>query len=674
MASERSNKKRDPSELSSPNSKQDKPGSPSSNSEDEGLTLSKKTRHAIAGPEQPAEPFFRQMHKEMLKDLDSQIFWHAIIRNDVSTVRDILRGDYGVDSSESGCDLEQQNEKGETPLVMAARYNRLEMLKLLLDAGVNPNLANARGERPLAMAAKYNQIEALGLLLAASANPDLTNAEGETPLVIAAGYRHLEVLKRLLAAGANPNLPKSNGVTALHIAASEGFLEIVVQLIASPICDKDIPDSYNRGKTALSWAAQENHVEIVQALLEAGSNTAAMDEDGCTALIIALTRRHYDIVKRLIEHDIADTEGRELFLAAIEGRVEAVRNILAGGGNPEMTLQGWTLLCLAALGGKTEVVQTLIEAGCQVNARDPSGHNALWWAATRGSLYLEQQTVPDHGCGNSWIIEESWPNTIKVLIAHQCEITKLSISQCQYLLSVAIKENIIELVRELMFHNFPRDFRIDLTGNTPLLKAIAEGQTEAVDLLLGINQSGDASRRIIFSPWGLDATYSRLFDLRKGSLSRYDIDPVISQLFKKGCFFPEIDLKARVVFHHFFIGQRVGHESLPLPVGYRPDGTCYISDLIKGSPEGFKELLTYPQEVLKVWFFTMPISLRQEIEPKFREHQALKQSEASRSSSSSSGSAPSLAPSLPHTLLPPPSSAARTSREHGFPSCRRGGR
>jgi ankyrin repeat protein len=486
------------------------------------------------------------------------------------------------------------------------------------------------------------------------------NEVGYTPLITAVEYEKLDVVKSLLSRGANPNLQTKNGVTALHIAAGAGALDIVYALIASSICEIEIRDPNKKGNTPLLWATQKNHVEVVQVLLEAGANPEARNTDDDTAFMLALPRQHLEIVKILIEHDIANEEKRALFLATLEGRSDDVRDILAGGCSPEITFQGWTPLFLAVLSGKTEVVRVLIKAGCNINANDSMGHNALWWAAKQGSLYLTPQTAP------KYLLPESyWRHTIKELIESSCEITgQYSEPQYQYLLRVAIKERMTDLVGELMFHNFQRDFKMETTGETPLLKALAQGCAKSIDFLLGVTQSYDASRQPIPSSWGLEVTYKRLFDSRKNVRGLHYLDSVINQIFARGCFFQEIDPKGFTNTYHFFIGQRVHNASLPMPVGYRSDGTCYISDLREGCQEAFEELSEHSQEVLNVWFFTMPRFLRREIEPQFRQYQAAKQLEASQpSSSSSSGSSFSAARCLSRTLLPPPRTTARTSTE-----------
>ena len=53
--------------------------------------------------------------------------------------------------------------------------------------------------------------------------------------------------------------------------------------------------------TALAWAAQEGHEQVVDVLLKAGANPDTQGQGGWTALMVASKCGHKDIVKALVE-------------------------------------------------------------------------------------------------------------------------------------------------------------------------------------------------------------------------------------------------------------------------------------------------------------------------------------------------------------------------------------
>src|SRR5690606_30998345 len=172
---------------------------------------------------------------------------------------------------------------GRTPLYAAIDYNTLptggrpdrpsldettplEMARLLLDAGANPNaqlklfppyrslrmdrgadLLLDIGSTPLLRAARAADLPAMRLLLERGALPDLPQLRGVTPLMAAAGLnasprdtrgrylneaRSIEAVRVLLDAGADAGARDSQGRPALHGAAAQGYSEVVALLVA----------------------------------------------------------------------------------------------------------------------------------------------------------------------------------------------------------------------------------------------------------------------------------------------------------------------------------------------------------------------------------------------------------------------------------------------------------
>ncbi len=73
---------------------------------------------------------------------------------------------------------------------------------------------------------------------------------------------------------------------ALLRAAREGNADTVRALLSTPGADVDATDE--RGSTALLEAARYGHDDVVRALLAAGANIKARDQNGKTALMLAV--------------------------------------------------------------------------------------------------------------------------------------------------------------------------------------------------------------------------------------------------------------------------------------------------------------------------------------------------------------------------------------------------
>lgn len=99
-----------------------------------------------------------------------------------------------------------------------ARQNDAQSLAILLQNGLNPNLANHRGDTLLMLASYHNSIDCVRLLLAYHADVDKVNDKNLTPLAGVCFKGYVEVARMLLQAGANPDKPNAMGLTAMDFA------------------------------------------------------------------------------------------------------------------------------------------------------------------------------------------------------------------------------------------------------------------------------------------------------------------------------------------------------------------------------------------------------------------------------------------------------------------------
>ncbi len=115
-------------------------------------------------------------------------------------------------------DVNERAEAGWTALLYASAQGYPRIVRLLLDAGANPNVGNVNRITPLMYGARYGNIEVCKLLLEHGANTDLQDIYGGTALMVATAYGHADVADKLLDAGANISIKDDNGMTALDIA------------------------------------------------------------------------------------------------------------------------------------------------------------------------------------------------------------------------------------------------------------------------------------------------------------------------------------------------------------------------------------------------------------------------------------------------------------------------
>lgn len=122
----------------------------------------------------------------------------------------------------------------ENDLFTYARQGNVEGLRRIVNART-VNSQDERGHSPLLIAAYAGYAEAAELLLEKGADANLTNAAGDTPLIGAAFGGHLAIVMMLLRFGANPGLRNRKGLTALGMASLFGREEVISYLRARPL-------------------------------------------------------------------------------------------------------------------------------------------------------------------------------------------------------------------------------------------------------------------------------------------------------------------------------------------------------------------------------------------------------------------------------------------------------
>ncbi|ETV74569.1 serine/threonine protein kinase [Aphanomyces astaci] len=190
------------------------------------------------------------------------------------------------------------NDQLMTPLYVACEKGHVEVVRrLLLHATLDINLPSTDGDTPLIVASKRNRLEIVALLLKADADRTMTNCDGMGPLHVAAERGHAAVVAELVVWGLHHDKDK-NGMTILMLAARRGNLNIVQRAIEAGT-DSTLQD--HNGNTGLIWAARHGYLKIVR-LLVVGYNPKLeiRGEFHRTALDWALDAAHFEVALYLI--------------------------------------------------------------------------------------------------------------------------------------------------------------------------------------------------------------------------------------------------------------------------------------------------------------------------------------------------------------------------------------
>ncbi len=275
----------------------------------------------------------------------------------------------------------------------------------------------------------------------------------EDALALAADWRYPVDLWR----------PLTDGQAPLHLAAHAGTPAEVTAMLRRPCANVNVRDEDRR--TPLHVAAERGDPTIVAALLQAGADVKAADGSGLTALHEAAASGSVETVDRLLaagaEVDAADRRGHTaLYFGAAHATADISRRLVAAGADPNRASVDGPPLASAIEERRPAVVELLIAAGANVNARgsERSRTPLLVLAAGTGSAAVVRLLVDAGANPNS---EAEWDTALTAAIPSTAASSRGRLETVRTLLSAganpearAIKKAVrgggnIEIVRLL---------------------------------------------------------------------------------------------------------------------------------------------------------------------------------------------------------------------------------
>ena len=164
-------------------------------------------------------------------------------------------------------------------------FDQVPVVGKLIYRGMDPNTPTEKGEPALVFAVRSGAPKTVAYLLKQpSIQIDATNMADETALMLAANANDLASANLLIEAGASVNRPKW---TPLHYAASKGHTAMMRLLIEN---DAYIDAESPNGTTPLMMAAYYASPNAVKLMLEEGADPLLKNQDGQTALDMALVK------------------------------------------------------------------------------------------------------------------------------------------------------------------------------------------------------------------------------------------------------------------------------------------------------------------------------------------------------------------------------------------------
>jgi len=368
----------------------------------------------------------------------------AARRGDVAEVLELLAA--------GGLDVDGESRDGTAALHWLVRLGEREAVERLIDAGADVNAANRYGLRPLHVAIEAGDAVLVRVLLDAGADATLPDRAQEPPLMLAARIGEPAIAAALLEHGVDVDAREPHyGQTPLMVAVREGHAELVELLLdagadvnAQTLAEdpprfvppSESPDGLSKG------------IGIIRAGWPEGRGKRFPAGGSKTPLLYATRHGHLDIVRTLIAHgadiELADGNG-------ITPLINAIVNASSVRISPD---------------GKTDhlaIANVLLDAGADPNAIDWYGQTPLWAAVDMRNLELGPRNNEFNVRDDAFALIERLlelgadPNARTREFPHE-------------------RRFIVEVVGSVAW--------VDLTGQTPFLRAAAAGDLDVMHLLL----------------------------------------------------------------------------------------------------------------------------------------------------------------------------------------------
>ena len=261
-------------------------------------------------------------------------------------------------------DVNTQNKNGVTALMLASQNGHFQVVELLLKEHADINTQKEDGCTALMITISNGHTQVVELLLQWNADINIQTKDfGYNALMYASGLGHLEVVKCLLQSQADPHILAYNRATAFSLAAFSGNRDLINMLL-----DKVQP-TFDEIEKAVVESCLGGHPDLITFFsnkLPYLTNDQRQLLDSCVKGDLGAV-----IMKTLDSPDTPLVHGlTPLMVASSCGHVDIVDALIQAGSDVNKQERFWefTPLFFAVRGGKSfTIVETLLERNANPN-------------------------------------------------------------------------------------------------------------------------------------------------------------------------------------------------------------------------------------------------------------------------------------------------------------------
>lgn len=304
--------------------------------------------------------------------------------------------------------------------------NYLKLTGFLIDSGLAINRTDSQGKTVLYKEVERENYDTIDFLLASGADINAQDNEGRTVLfdAVLKGSRNMNMIDHLIANGVDidhrdfsertviddlceavlitSNNKKPSLKRFLELREEEDYFGLLKKmLLFKPKINLPRAD----GKTLIFDLVNENNLDLIKHVVNAGADLNVEDNEGNTPLSFMIDnglkivnqreKEHFlerlvFLLKFRVDINTVDKDGRTIFHKAVMADdIEVVEKLLTKKTSLEIRdKQGRTALHHTQWKGNYKIARLLIAAGADINAADYAGFTILNYAAILGHARL----------------------------------------------------------------------------------------------------------------------------------------------------------------------------------------------------------------------------------------------------------------------------------------------
>jgi uncharacterized protein len=229
------------------------------------------------------------------------------------------------------------------PLIEAIQARHFEVVKFLVENGMNPNKQTSTTSFPLFEACKLARMEFVKYFLELGCDPNEKHEKtGSTCLMEAAKKDLSEICQILLQYGADMNLMDKSNHTPLYYAIQKQFPNVVKLLL-------NTDDS----ELFLNQALRLYKTEIIKILIYSGFEINEQDSNGDSTLMLTI-RNHPNLCSLLMERGVniflRNNKNENAMMLAVRNHGNICRELFMNGASLDTVFRGNDLLWLSVTG------------------------------------------------------------------------------------------------------------------------------------------------------------------------------------------------------------------------------------------------------------------------------------------------------------------------------------